>query len=65
MTKKKDYIRPTMKHIELDEMLLAGASLQFGEGTASGEEADAEHFGLFDEDGEESHPARNCWDETL
>lgn len=63
MTMKKDYIRPMMKHIGLDEMLLAGESLPFGEGKVSAEEADAQKLNLFDADEAQSESSRNCWND--
>lgn len=58
---KKDYIRPIIKHIGIDEMLLASDSLQFGEGQKSAEEADAQELNLFDADEAQNTSPHNCW----
>ncbi len=64
MTTKNDYMRPMVKHIDLDETLLASESLPFGEGKVSAEEADAECYGLFDESTEGMRTKnRKCWDD--
>ena len=62
MTNKRIYIQPAVKAVGMEQSLL-DASLPFGEGTKSAEEADAERYGLFDEDAEGMSKARNCWDD--
>ena len=63
MTNKRIYIQPAVKAVVMEQSLL-DASLPFGEGTKSAEEADAERYGLFDEDAEGMRKAnRNCWDD--
>ena len=63
MTNKRIYIQPAVKSVGMEQSLL-DASLPFGEGKVSAEEADAERFGLFDEDTEGIRTTgRNCWDD--
>lgn len=63
MTNKRIYIQPAVKAVDMEQSLL-DASLPFGEGTKSAEEADAEYYDLFEDDTESiCTTGRNCWDD--